>query len=137
MILAGCCSLTKSALATITFVLYCRQVRITYYTTPSGRRPVEDFIRAQPVRLGAALFEALDQIEEHGLSAPGVSLRQIRGKLWEIRISAGGAARVFYCLLPGGGEETLVLLHAYLKKTQKAPRQEIETAEGRMREVFP
>ena len=118
-------------------MLYCGRVQIAYYTTPSGRRPVEDFIRAQPVRLGAAIFDAFDQIETHGLGAPGVSCRQIRGKLWEIRVSAGGAARVFYCVQAAGAKEGLILLHAYLKKTQKAPPREIETAARRMREVSP
>jgi phage-related protein len=43
------------------------------------------------------------------------------------------AARVFYVVVTG---PEVVLLHAYKKQGQKAPRKEIETAERRMEEVL-
>ena len=114
-----------------------------HYTTPSGRRPVEEFIQQLPFRLQASILLALERVEEEGLDAPGVSFRQIRDKLWEIRIRAGGAARIFYVVRReknldrvDAPEVDLILLHAYLKKTQKAPPREIQTAERRMKEVL-
>lgn len=62
-----------------------------------------------------------------------MSLRQIRGKLWEIRVQAGSAARVLYVLR---AVEEMVLLHAYRKQSQKAPTREIAIAESRMKEVL-
>ena len=59
-------------------------MRVLFYTTASGRNPVEDVIRWLPARLQAAILVALERIEEGGLTAPGVSFRQIRDKLWEI-----------------------------------------------------
>jgi phage-related protein len=112
------------------------QVRILFYVTPSGRRPVEEFIQAQERDLRAAISRDLDRLSLCGRRAPGVSVRCVAGPLWEIRVSAGRAARMFYCLLTGGGEDTLILLHAYLKKSRKAPRQEIETAQRRMKEIL-
>jgi phage-related protein len=73
---------------------------------------------------------AIRSIQTFGLDAPNVSLRQVKGKLWEIRASA---QRVFYVLASGG---TLWLLHAYKKEGQKAPRGEIEIATSRMKEVL-
>jgi phage-related protein len=81
--------------------------------------------------LRAAIVDAFDQLSR---DAPGVSLRQIRGRLWEIRVSAGTAARIFYCAIEAG--ETCILLHAYRKQTQKAPAREIAVAERRLREVL-
>lgn len=63
-------------------------------------------------------------------SADTGSMRQIRGKLWELRISR---TRIFYVVVVG---DTMVLLHAYKKQGQKAPTREIETATRRMAEVL-
>jgi phage-related protein len=52
----------------------------------------------------------------------------IEGPLWELR---AGAGRLF-CFMDTG--ERFILLHAYRKKSQKAPRREIDTALRRMRE---
>ena len=41
--------------------------------------------------------------------------------------------RVFYVVIVG---PTMVLLHAYKKQGQKAPRGEIQVAQARMKEVF-
>ena len=108
-------------------------MRIDFYKTRRGRSPVAEFIQEQPAPLQAAIARAFDRIEEHGLRGSGVSLRQLRGKLWEIRVQAGAAARVFYVLRT---EVELVVLHAYRKQSQKAPAREIDIAESRMKEVL-
>ena len=58
-------------------------------------------------------------------------MRQIQGKLWELKFSMD---RVFYCVITG---PDLVLLHAYKKQGQRAPPDEIKLAKKRMKEVFP
>ncbi len=48
----------------------------------------------------------------------------------ELRIQfASDTARIFYIAMTG---RRLVLLHAFTKKTQKAPRSELETAQKRL-----
>jgi len=42
------------------------------------------------------------------------------------------ASRIFYCFKPGG---VIVLLHGFIKKSQKTPRREMEIAQKRMEEV--
>ena len=55
-------------------------------------------------------------------------------KLWEIKIRAVKSGyRIFYVTVQ---KETLVLLHAYKKQSQKAPIKEIEIAEKRLLEVL-
>ncbi|MBI4608224.1 MAG: type II toxin-antitoxin system RelE/ParE family toxin [Candidatus Rokubacteria bacterium] len=108
-------------------------MRITFYETAGGRRPVEEYLRSleRPERARAA--EGLQNIQRFGFEAVGVQFRQIRGKLWEIRIQTGEAHRFFYVM---ASREEMVLLHAYRKKTQKAPSREIATAERRLKEVL-
>jgi phage-related protein len=52
-------------------------------------------------------------------------------ELWEIRSSLprGRIARVLFCVESGG----MVLLHGFIKKTQKTPQREIDLAMKRRR----
>ena len=53
--------------------------------------------------------------------------------LFELRLKgAEGIARVFFCTLVG---QRIVMLHCFVKKSDKTPRREREIAEGRMKEV--
>lgn len=53
--------------------------------------------------------------------------------LFELRLKGqDGIARVFFCALVG---RRVMVLHSFIKKTQKTPRREIEIARKRMKEV--
>ncbi len=91
---------------------------------------VEDFLDGLPPERRAEVDAVLEDLKDYGLDAPLVSMRQIKGKLWELRIKQ---IRIFYVMV---GSNTMVLLHAYKKQTQKAPQREIETALGRMKDLL-
>ena len=59
--------------------------------------------------------------------------RAIGRGLWEVRsqITDGRTARVLFCV----NEGRMVLLHGFVKKTQKTPRREIDLALERAKEV--
>ena len=53
--------------------------------------------------------------------------------LFELRLKAQeGIARVFFCALAG---RRVMMLHSFVKKTQKTPPREIEVARKRMKEI--
>lgn len=54
--------------------------------------------------------------------------------LWEVRSSLTGnrIARVIFCM----GEGHMILLHAFIKKTQKTPQADLALAMKRMKEVM-
>jgi phage-related protein len=53
--------------------------------------------------------------------------------LFELRLKgAEGIARVFYCSLIG---KRIVMLHSFVKKTQKTPVSELKIARTRMKEI--
>ena len=54
--------------------------------------------------------------------------------LWEVRAEFGGNA--FRLLGFYDGENLIILTSGFAKKTQKTPKQEIETAERRMKDYF-
>ena len=69
-------------------------------------------------------------LEQYGLALRAPHTRRISDKLWELR---AGAGRVFYFAHTG---QRFILLHAYTKKSQKAPTREIETAFRRLADVL-
>jgi len=59
--------------------------------------------------------------------------RALGGGLFELRPRGrGGIGRAFYCFIIG---QRVVILHAFLKKTQDTPEQELRIARRRMKEV--
>lgn len=100
--------------------------RIEYYTADSGRSPVSDYIDELPAPERAQVRNALRLLQEFGTKLTMPYVRQLRGKLWELR---PGPNRLLYF---ADTAHTLVILHAYHKQTGKTPSQEIETALRRM-----
>lgn len=105
-------------------------MKVSFYTTVTGRSPVLDYMEDLSKSERARLLEALDQIEQDGFDAVRVIFRHIQGKLWELKISTH---RVFYVLIENA---EMILLHAYKKQSQKLPIKERELAIKRMNEVL-
>jgi len=59
--------------------------------------------------------------------------RAMGGGLFELRIKAAeGIARVFYCTVV---DRRIVILHQFVKKSEKTPSKELDIARRRMKEV--
>lgn len=97
---------------------------------------VEAEIEALPADMQARYLRLADLIEAHGLDRIGAPhVKHLDGKLWELRITGrDGIARVIYVTAAG---RRVVVLHAFVKKTQKTPRQALETARKRLKELEP
>jgi phage-related protein len=60
-------------------------------------------------------------------------VKHLEGKLWEMRMKGrDGIARAIYVVDTG---ERVVVVHAFVKKTQKTSRNALELARQRAREV--
>lgn len=85
-----------------------------------------DGLQARYVRLSRAM-------REYGANLGKGHTKPLRDGLFELRLCASeGIARVIYCTLIG---KRIVMLHCFVKKTQKTPKREIETALARLKEV--
>lgn len=104
-------------------------MKVTFYTTASGKSPVLNYLENLPKQEKARILEALEQIDQYGFDAVRVQFRQIEGKLWEIKISGH---RVFYVVIE---REEMILLHSYKKQGQKLPLKEKKITINRMKEV--
>ncbi|MGH7091724.1 MAG: type II toxin-antitoxin system RelE/ParE family toxin [Stellaceae bacterium] len=79
----------------------------------------------------ARLVERVEQIGLENLAMPHV--RHLQGKLWEFRLKGrDGIARALY--ITGVGRR-IVVVRAFVKKTPRTPRTEIELALQRAREI--
>lgn len=82
----------------------------------------------------ANFLHIAELIEEFGPTIGMPFTRSIGSGLFEIRIKGKeGIARALYCCLAG---KELVILNAFVKKTQKTPKKEIALARKRMKEVL-
>ncbi|WP_228956933.1 MULTISPECIES: type II toxin-antitoxin system RelE/ParE family toxin [Photorhabdus] len=72
-------------------------------------------------------------MREHGANLGEPHTEAFGNGLFELRLKgAEGIARVFYCTMIG---HRIVMLHSFVKKTQKTPLKERRKAEVRMKEV--
>ncbi len=79
----------------------------------------------------ALLADRISQVGLETLSEPHV--KHLTGKLWEMRLTGrDGIARAIYITALG---RRIVVLRAFVKRTQKTPRAEIEIALRRAKEV--
>ncbi|KQP61020.1 type II toxin-antitoxin system RelE/ParE family toxin [Methylobacterium sp. Leaf108] len=84
-------------------------------------------LRARLVRI-AMLIEA---VGFEGLRHDTV--KHLDGKLWEIRVKAkSGISRAIYVTVAG---RRVVIVRVFVKKTQKTPQRELDTARKRASEV--
>ena len=99
---------------------------IIFYEKEDGTIPVQKFLDALPTKHRAKAVHDIDVLEKYGTALTEPHVKHIQGKLWELRIrSASDISRVFY-FVPVGND--IVLLHGFVKKTQKTPNREIDTA---------
>ena len=96
---------------------------------------VDREIAALPRDMRVKLERAALLITEFGLTGVQPNLlRKLRGPLWEIRITGrDGVSRALYVTARA---RRVVIVRAFMKKTQRTPNKEIELALRRAREVL-
>ncbi len=96
---------------------------------------VDEELSALPSALRARLLRIVELIEHVGLEqVREPHIKHLEDKLWEMRAKAPeGIARAIYVTATG---KRLVILHVFVKKAQKTPKQAIETARQRAKEIL-
>ncbi len=95
---------------------------------------VRNEIDAWPVGLRARYRALTMRMMEYGPNLGMPHSRAMGDGLFEIRAKSGeGIGRVFYCVLVG---RHIVILHGFVKKSDKTPAKELKIARNRMKEVL-
>jgi phage-related protein len=102
---------------------------IEYYN-----QTVEQAILRLPPGILARYLRLTDLMLEFGPNLGMPHTRAMGEGLFELRVKGQeGLARVFYCTVV---QRRIVMLHVFIKKSQKTPKQELETAKHRLHEVL-
>ena len=102
--------------------------RVTFY-----RAAFQKELLQLPAGFVARFLRYAERMELYGPDLGMPHTRAMGDGLFELRLKAAeGIARVFYCTLVG---RRIVMLHQFIKKSEKTPRKALEIARKRMKEV--
>ena len=106
--------------------------KIEFFATVRGKSPVLEYVDGLQARERAKVYYHLRLLRQFGINLREPHARPLEGHkpLWELK---PGPIRLFYF---AHKERRFIILHAFRKKGQKAPRRYIETAERRMAEFL-
>ncbi len=106
------------------------------WTVEPQNEAVEAELLALPADMQARFLRVADLLRTSGPHHVGMPhVRPLGNKLWEMRFAGRvGIGRAIYVAAPG---RRLVVLHAFVKKTEKTPRRALNIAVARMKELKP
>jgi phage-related protein len=107
------------------------KIPVVFYRTRGGSEVVRDWLRSLDEKDRNAIGQNLMRVQYRW--PVGMPLCRSLGEgLWEVRIDLPSrtTARVLFCIQ----EDRIVLLHGFIKKTQKTPDTDLTLARKRKRE---
>ena len=107
-----------------------RKIPAIFYRTASGDEPVRDWLKALDKSDRQSIGEYIAYIQyKWPIGKPRVD--HLRGPIWEVRSKIGNRiARVLFVV----EQSEMILLHAFIKKTQQTNPADIELANKRFKE---
>jgi phage-related protein len=92
------------------------------------REETYNFLTSLDDDLATKVFGLLEILDELGVHLGPPKLKKITGEIYELRIVGKISVRVLCSFLKG----EIYILHAFIKKSQKIPRKELEKAIHRL-----
>jgi phage-related protein len=103
------------------------------YTISFYDEALETQVAGLPVTLLARYLYLVDRMVTVGPNLGAPHTKAMGEGLFEMRLKgAEGIARVMYCTLIG---QRIVVLHSFIKKTDKTPKQDLALALKRLKEI--
>ncbi|MCL2809967.1 MAG: type II toxin-antitoxin system RelE/ParE family toxin [Treponema sp.] len=105
---------------------------VYFYKSPAGNEPVREWLKQRSSEEKKAIGEDIKAVEyTWPVGYPQVV--KLDKDLWEVRTSLpNGISRIFFTIW----EKYMVLIHSIIKKTQKTPPQDLDTAKKRRNRVL-
>ncbi len=105
-----------------------RPISVQFIRLDSGREPVRECLKGMRRDYRKAIGEDVKTLQ-FGWPVGMPLARKIDERLWELRSNLGsGIARTFFTIY----ESNIVLLHGFIKKSQKTPANELALAKSRL-----
>ena len=109
-----------------------KRLPVAFYELPSGREPVRDWLKALSEADRKIIGEDVKFVE-FGWPIGMPLCRSLGTGLWEVRsqLRQGRISRVLFCIHNG----RMLLLHAFIKKTQRTSDADLALALKRKKEI--
>jgi len=102
---------------------------VVFYRSESGNEPVREWLKDLSREYKRKIGEDI-KTAQLGWPLGMPLIRKIQKDLWEVRTALdSGIARIFFTV----DGEHMILLHGFIKKSQKTPQHELNTALVRLR----
>lgn len=102
---------------------------VTFYRTTDGKCPILDFLDSLSGKAAQKVTWMLSILEDMEVVPSSYFKKLVNtDEIWECRIQHGSNAYRIFCFF--ADKSIVVLTHGFMKKSQKAPRREIERAEA-------
>jgi phage-related protein len=107
---------------------------ILFYRTVDGKCPVQEFLDSLPGKVAQKIVWVLKLLEDMD-RMPASYFKKLVGAedIWECRIQFGSNAYRIFCFFI---DNTVVLTHGFVKKSQRTPAHEIERAAAYRRDFL-
>ncbi len=103
--------------------------KVNYYS-----QSVADEVARWPSKMRGKYLRIIDLIEAHGPKLGSPLTKPLKDGLFEIRVKAQeGIGRAFFCYQL---KNEIIILHTFIKKTQKTPKKSLHIAMQRMKEIM-
>lgn len=104
---------------------------VIFYKTEAGNEPVREWLKSLPRNDRKTIGEDI-KTAQYGWPLGMPLVRKIERGLWEVRSDIStGIARVLFTVTEG----LMILLHGFVKKSQKTPPNELATARRRLNKI--
>jgi phage-related protein len=109
-----------------------KRIPALFYETAGGRQPVREWLKGLSPGDRQTIGRDVQKVE-FGWPIGMPYCRSLGSGLWEVRsdLTDGKIGRIIFCLLQG----RMVLLHGFVKKTQKTPMRDLDLALRCMKEM--
>ena len=108
-----------------------RPIEVHFFCLDSGREPVREWLKSMRPDERKVIGEDIKTLQ-FGWPVGMPLARKMSKDLWELRsILDRGIARTFITIYSG----KIILLHGFMKKTQKTPANELALAKRRLRKL--
>ena len=106
-------------------------LRVVFYRTEAGNEPVRQWLKSLEQEDCKIIGHDI-KTAQYGWPLGMPLIRKLEPDLWEVRSRIGhGIARTIFTV----GEGMMVLLHGFVKKSQKTPSEDLRTARQRLADL--
>ena len=110
-----------------------KRITVVFFKTDTGNEPVREWLKDLDSEDRKIVGTDIKTIEL-GWPIGMPTCRPLGDGIWEVRsnLTGGRIARVLFCIENG----FMVLLHGFIKKSQKTPKPDIDIARRRKRQLM-